>query len=212
MVIRSSASCPQRLKVRAACAALAIFSVGPLRAVADEFDTFNILAGSSLRYESNVFRATDNASPRSDTLNFSYVGLSFDKPYSQQRFVVKGTNTYTKYADNNNLDNNALTYSATWLWAVTPHLTGTLSTDRLQTQVPFALAGGNQRNIVTTRSQNFTFDATVSGAWHLIGGFGETDAMTEQPILTVPSQHYQRSEGGIRYVSRAGNTITAVYR
>jgi exopolysaccharide biosynthesis operon protein EpsL len=129
-----------------------------------------------------------------------------------QRFVVKAINTYTKYANNNNLDNDALNYSATWLWALTPHLTGSLSSERTQAQVSFAQVGGTQRNLLTTRNQNFSFDFTVSGAWHLIGGFGETDSMTEQPVLTVPSQHAQRSEGGIRYVSRAGNSVSAVFR
>src|SRR3954466_15628531 len=72
-------------------AVLAVFSLGAPPACADDYDTFNILAGSLLRYESNVFRVSDSSAPQSDTLNVSYIGASIDKSYSLQRVILKGT-------------------------------------------------------------------------------------------------------------------------
>lgn len=187
-------------------------------ALADEFDTFNVRAGSLLRYESNIFRSPDNTPPqpgtnqKNDTVSVSYVGLYFDKQYSLQRFQLSAVDTLTRYNAFSFLDNNALDYRTAWLWSISPHFTGTLSADRTQSQIPFALVGGTQRNLLTLNNRNFTFDATVSGAWHLIGGYGQTDSKTEVPQLTAPSFNSHRVEGGLRYVSNAGNTVSLVQR
>lgn len=177
----------------------------------DEFDTVNFIAGSSLRYDTNIFR-TPASSAQSETSTISYAGIRFDKPYGLQRFQLNATETFTRYNAFSFLDNNALDYRAAWLWAVTQHLTGTISADRTQSQIPFTLTGGNQRNVLTSNSRNFSFDGWISGAWHLIGGYGQSETATEQPLLSVPSYRNRRVEGGLRYVSAAGNSITAIQR
>jgi exopolysaccharide biosynthesis operon protein EpsL len=129
-----------------------------------------------------------------------------------QRFQASVVDTITRYSKFDSLNSDALNYSTAWLWAVTPHLTGTLSADRTQSQVPFALAGGTQRNLLTTNNRNFTLDFTVSGAWHLLGGMGHSEVNTEIPTLTIPSSTSDRAEAGLRYVSRAGNSVTFLHR
>ena len=208
---------PPRDAALTAALALAMASLSAPPAFADEFDTFNVKAGSLLRYESNVFRLPDGTAPfpgssQSDTASVSYLGLQVDKRYSMQRFQASVTDTITRYAKFDSLNNDALNYSTAWLWAVTPHLTGTLSADRSQSQVPFSLAGGNQRNIRTVNNRNFTLDFTVSGAWHLLGGMGHSESSTEIPTLTLPSTDSDRAEAGLRYISSAGNTITFMQR
>lgn len=211
------------LRVRVGSAALtAAISFGiavsaSQRACADEFDTFNVKAGSLLRYESNVFRLPDGSAPfpgssQGDTASVSYLGLQLDKRYSLQRFQANVTDTITRYSTFESLNNDALNYTTAWLWALTPHLTGTLSADRTQSQVPFSLAGGNQRNLQTNNNRNFTLDFTVSGAWHLLGGMGHSETSTEIPTLTVPSSTSDRAEAGLRYVSRAGNAVSFIHR
>jgi exopolysaccharide biosynthesis operon protein EpsL len=198
--------------------ALTVAALSAQSARADEFDTFNFVTGSRLRYESNILQSPDFSIPppgvssKADTYNVSYIGLRVDKPVSLQRFQLSATDTTTHYSSYTFLDNNALDYHAAWLYSITPHVTGSLSSDRTQAQIPFALIGGAQRNIVTTNSRNFTIDVTGGGVWHLLGGLGTTDLTTEQQQLTVPPTRSRRYEGGIRYLSNAGNSVTAIYR
>ncbi|MEO7725870.1 MAG: hypothetical protein ABIS45_01295, partial [Burkholderiales bacterium] len=159
---------PRRAALAAALCALA--GAPTQSAHADQLDTVNFTAGSLLRYDSNLFRSPDGATgPKDDTANISYVRVAIDKPYSLQRFQLSATDTVTRYNAFTFLDNNALDYRAAWLWSVTPHLTGVLSADRTQTQVPFTLTNAGQRNVRTTNSRDFSFDGWVSGAWHLLG-------------------------------------------
>ena len=96
-----------------------------------------------------------------------------------------------------NLDFDSRNYRAAWLWALTPHLTGTLSDDRAQSQIPFSLIGGTQTHQSTSESRNFTLDGWVGGAWHVIAGYGTSASTTTQAILPTPatiSHHYQRGD------------------
>ena len=187
-------------------------------AVADQYDTLNLVMSDSLTYDANVFRTPDSIGPqpgfstKSDNINVSNVGLRINKPYAQQRFQFDATKSMTRYKTFSFLDSEALNYRGAWLWALTPHLTGTLSTDRAQSQIPFTQIGGTQSNVRTTNSRNFNLDGWVSGAWHLLAGVGQTESKTEQAILSLPSSRSNRVEAGLRYAAASGNSVTFTQR
>lgn len=200
-----------------ACALAAAFL--SQSAVADQFDTLNVSAGSSLKYDANVFRTPDSTGPRpgystkSDYINVNHVGLRIDKPYAQQRFQLDATKSMTRYDTFSFLDSEALNYKGAWLWTLTPHLTGTLSADRAQAQIPFTdIEGTTQRNVRTTNSRNFNLDGWVSGGWHLLAGYRQTELTTEQAVLSTPSSQSHRVEAGLRYAAASGNSITFMQR
>lgn len=198
------------------CALAAAFLAQP--AVADQYDTLNVSAGSSLTYDANVFRTPDSTGPlpgfstKSDYSNVNHVGLRIDKPYAQQRFQFDVTKTITRYKTFSFLNSDALNYRGAWLWALTPHLTGTLSADRTQAQIPFTEIGGAQRNVRTTNNRNFNLDGWVSGGWHLLAGVGQTESTTEQTVLSLPSYRSHHVEAGLRYAAASGNSITFMQR
>jgi len=192
------------------CAVAAAFLVQP--AVADEGDTLNVTVGVTRTYSDNVFSVPDTSPKQSDFSSVYSVGVRLDKPYSLQRFQLNATESRTRYDDLPNLDSDSRNYRAAWLWALTPHLTGTLSEDRVQSQIPFSLIGGTQLNQSTSKSRNFNLDGWVGGAWHVMAGYGTSTSTTTQAILSAPATSSHNYNAGLRYVARSGNTITFLQR
>jgi len=184
-------------------------------AVADEADTLNVTVGVTRAYNDNVFSVPDSGvsgAKQSDFSNTYSVGVRIDKPYSLQRFQISAVESRTRYDTLPNLDFDSRNYRAAWLWALSPHLTGTLSDDRVQSQIPFYQIGGTQTNVSTSENRNFTVDGWVGGAWHVIGGYGTTTSTTTQAILSTPAFTSHNYSAGLHYVARSGNTITFLQR
>lgn len=192
------------------CAVASAFLSHPARA--DEADTLNFTGELARRYDDNVFRTPDSAGTQSDWSSVYSLGARIDKPYSLQRFQLSATLSRTRYDTLPNLDYDSRNYRAAWLWSFTPRLTGVVSYDRSQTQLPFSLIGGTQVNQSTNVNRNFNFDAWVAGSWHVVGGYGTSDSTTDQAILATPAAKSHRAEGGLRWTPRSGNSITLVQR
>jgi exopolysaccharide biosynthesis operon protein EpsL len=188
------------------------------QANADEQDTLNFTLTETITYDDNIFKSPDNVGPRAgfntkaDRISVTTAGLRFDKPYAQQRLQFEVVQTYRRYEVFDYLNTEALNYKAAWQWKLTPYLTGTLSADRAQTEVPFIDVGGTQRNTRTIESRNLNIDGWLGGAWHLLAGIGQTDSKTEQAIIAAPSFTSTRTEAGVRYDSKSGNSITFTQR
>ena len=180
--------------------------------VADEGDTLNVTAAVTRTYSDNVFSVPDTSPKQSDFNNVYTVGVRIDKPYSLQRFQLSATNSRSRYDTVPNADFDSRNYSAAWIWALTPHLTGTLSDVRTQSQIPFSQIGGTQTNVSTSENRNFTLDGWVGGAWHVIAGYGTGTSTTTQAILATPATSSHNYHAGLRYVARSGNTITFLQR
>jgi exopolysaccharide biosynthesis operon protein EpsL len=203
--------------VSAAIFALAAVSI-VRPAAADQADTINFTLNDTMRYDANVFRTPDYVGPqpgrttKGDHINVMTAGFKVDKPYAQQRLQLDATKSITRYNTFSTLNSDALNYRGAWLWTLTPHLTGVLSIDRAQAQIPFTDISGTQRNVRTTENRNLTIDGWVSGGWHLLGGLGHAESSTEQTVLSTPSYQADRFEGGVRYVAASGNTISFTQR
>ncbi len=201
---------------RGVCAAAALLFAAP--ACADEFDALNFVLGQSITYDANIFRAPDISAPqpgynsKGDRVDATSAGFKINKPYAQQRFQADYTQTTTRYNTFGFLNSDATNYRAAWLWALTPHLTGTLSKDSSQSQVSFAQAGGTQKNLRTTSNRTVSVDGWLSGGWHLLGGLTESEAKTEQLNLSAPSYDSRRIETGVRYEAASANSISLTRR
>src|SRR5215212_8013278 len=135
-------SMPRRCML-AVCTLAAACAVELARA--DEYDTLNISLSTSLTYDSNIFRLSDSAdaravlgtSTKSDEVSVSTLLLRVDKTLSQQRFQIDVSETIYRYRNFSFLDFNALEYRGTWLWHVTPRISGTVGAERRKSLVPF---------------------------------------------------------------------------
>src|SRR5436190_1052032 len=85
-------------------------------AVADEFDTVNVVVGDTLSHDSNVFRLPSSSglppgsTSRSDVFNTHFVGLRLNKPYALQRFQADVTKSAVRYNNFSTLDSDTLNY------------------------------------------------------------------------------------------------------
>src|SRR6185295_5587218 len=94
--------------------------------------------GTSLGWDSNVFRVPDDApdpqafrgiSGKSDTFRNTVYGLDLDKSYSRQRFTAGITKTEIRYNKFTSLDHDPLDYYGKLQWEVGPRVHGVLFAD-----------------------------------------------------------------------------------
>ena len=203
----------------AVCAFSAATLVQP--AWADEYDTVNVVVSTSLTHDSNVFRLSDSADPqtalgrstKSDTISVSSVTLRVDKSLSLQRFQLDISETIYRYKNFSFLDFEALEYRGTWLWHLTPRISGTLGADRSKSLVPFGDIRTAQQNLRVVDRQYFTLDAQVTGGWHTLLGASHIEQKDSRVALSSePSYEATSGEAGIKYVAAPGTSLALIQR
>ncbi len=155
-------------------------------------DVVNVNVGGSTRHDTNLFKRPDAVA---QTVNSGYVGLRVDKPYSLQRFQFDVSATAYRYSDLSYLDFDGLDYRAAWLWSVTPRLSGSLRSERSETQVPF-----------------FDFNSLQRNGLHATFGLSESKQVSSQPFLAQPDFKLYSAELGLKYSRIAGNSIALLQR
>ena len=198
--------------LRALLTSCALTSAGlALPAAAELPNILNVSVGGSVRQDSNLFRQPDGQKT-AETINNGYIRLSIDKAFSQQRFQLEATETATRYTNFKQLNYDALNYKGAWYWRVTPWISGTLSADRSKSLTAFEDTLGNQRNVSIRENRAFNVDGLLYGGLHLIGGVSQSDQTSEQLIQTQPDFRSVSVNAGIQYVTRAGNSMSALRR
>lgn len=182
-------------------------------------DTFRVTAGSNLQFDSNVFRLSPSINPLpvigqstlSDRIIISTASLSFNKPYSLQRFEFNGSVVDNRYNNFNYLDFTAFNYEGAWRWNLTPYLYGNLSGSHNVALNNFAnmtgFANSTTRNLRT--SENLRFDGVyeVDGAWRIIGGIVMDSFKNSQTFQQDFNTRTRSVEGGIRYAFPSGSSL-----
>jgi exopolysaccharide biosynthesis operon protein EpsL len=190
-------------------------------ASADAGDTFNVTAGSTLTYDSNLFRRSDSLPPvlasdgkpaRSDQIIISSVTFNLNKLYSLQRFEASGSLVDNRYNNFDFLNFIAKNGSAAWNWSLTPYLYGRMSGNHTEALNNFAGLTGfineTSRNLRTTDVLRFDGTFEIDRRWHLIGGVNHI--VSKNSLLNV--QDFNNTvtsvEGGIRYAFLSGSSVT----
>ena len=205
---------------------LAIAAFGSLMLVtqyasADAGDTFNVTAGSTLTYDSNLFRRSDLLPPvlasdgkptRSDQIIISSVTFNLNKLYSMQRFEASGSLVDNRYSNFDFLNFIAKNGSAAWHWNLTPYLYGRVSGSHTEALNNFAALTGfinsTNRNLRTTDTLRFDGTFEVDRAWHLVGGINQTVAKNSLVNIQDFNTKISSVEGGIRYAFLSGSSLT----
>ena len=182
---------------------------------------FTLRLGSTVAWDSNLFRLPDSApdpqlsrgiAGKSDRIATTSVGVSFDKAYWQQRFSLEISQTLSRYERFTFLDREALDYRGEWQWQLTSRISGALRTSSSQSLVSFEDARGTERIVRTTSSRGATVDGWLFGGWHLLVAASEDETSSSQTFLTVPDFKQTTGEFGFRYLSMSQSSIAVTRR
>jgi exopolysaccharide biosynthesis operon protein EpsL len=188
---------------------------------ADTGDTFNVTAGSTWTYDSNLFRRSDSVSAvhasdgkptRADQIIISSATFNLNKRYSMQRFEASGSLVDNRYHNFQFLNFLAKNGSAAWNWYLTPYLYGRLSGSHSEALNNFAALTGfinsQNRNLRTTDTLRFEGTFEVDRAWHIVGGVNQT--ISKNSLINI--QDFNTSilsiDGGVRYALPSGSSLT----
>lgn len=203
--------------------AIAIFialMLNARHACADAGDTFNATVGSTLMYDSNVFRMAPSTPSdsltgkpmKSDEVITSTATLSLNKLYGMQRFEASGSLVDNRYHNFNFLNFIAKNYNAAWAWYLTPYLHGNLSSTHKEALQNFGNLTGfvnsSNKNIRTDEMHRFDGVFELNRSLHVIGGVSES-VLRNSRLTTQDFDNTVLSfEGGIRYVLPSGSSLT----
>lgn len=187
----------------------------------DGTDGLAAVAGAKWLYDSNLFRLRDGRTPpagsgsagRSEQVVATLVGLRFDKAYSQQRLRVDAGLVDYRYANNGYLDYVARNYGATWNWAVTPSIFGSLAVNHSQVLNSFSdYQAYATRNVRTTDSRRFEAEMELTPRWHLLAGVGQLEQTNSQRFDEEADFRQTAPELGIKYAGKPGSFLSLVRR
>lgn len=178
-------------------------------------DTLKVLARYELFRDSNLFRLPDGNSAtyqgttaRSELIGIGTLGLVLDKSYSLQRIRINTSLVNYRYQTFDYLSFTALNYDASWAWAFTPRVRGTLVANRREVSNSFSdVRNTNQRNIRTDDSLRFEGEADLGAAVRLLGGLDHFRVSNEEPLLQDRDSKTESVFAGVRYVYPSGNTV-----
>jgi len=189
--------------------------------LANEGDTFKLLAGAAHRYEDNLFRLHEGADTqallgrpvRSDDISIAYLGFRIDKPWGLQRLEAESTISAYRYRNYSHLNFDGTDYTGTWHWRLTPWIGGKLSLDRRQQQSDFYdnknLTGVNTRTIENRR---FEAEAKLLGGWLAVLGLTENRLHNSQAFAAEDSTRYRPAEAGVKYLATSGAFVSVAVR
>ncbi|TCJ17925.1 hypothetical protein EZJ19_03170 [Parasulfuritortus cantonensis] len=142
---------------------------------ADDADVFNLYADAGYTYDSNLFRVDDGAAlpwgKKSDNVLTADVGVSIDKPFSQQRFRLDASVGRNRYSNHSFLDYDSFQYSGRLDWHVSPRISGVASSDRTEALVGFDAKNDFNRTVRTRTNNRFEADFHVVSRWHALAGY-----------------------------------------
>lgn len=175
-------------------------------AMADDSDILQFNAIVNKTWDNNLFRLSNNEV--SDQIITYTAGIKLDKKYSQQRFIVNLNYIDNKYQANDFLNFNTFNYDAAWRWALTPAVTGTLSTAQSKSLAGFADFRTLTQNIRTTETNQFRAEYSPHKIWALIAGFTESSATNSATFNEIPDFEYTAFDYGARYSFDSGSMMS----
>lgn len=155
----------------------------PFYGLADELDTLQFRAAINQAYDSNLFRRSNNEV--SDQITRSTLGIKFDKSYSLQRLTLDFSFVDNKYNENDYLDFLAKNYNGSFLWSLTPRLTGSVSSRRTQSMNNFGDYLVSNKNVRTMTDNEFRMKYSPHQVWGAIFGVSQNKLENSQAFTAI---------------------------
>lgn len=182
------------------------FSAMPCISSADELDTLQFRASVNKTYDSNLFRRSNNE--LAEQITTSTLGVKLDKTYALQRLVLDVSYVDNKYNENDYLNFAATNYNGSWLWSLTPNLTGTLSSQRTQSLNSFGDFLNTTRNIRTLTDHQFRAQYSPHKVWSVILGVTQSKLENSETFTAISDFDATGLDYGAAYSFASGATIT----
>jgi exopolysaccharide biosynthesis operon protein EpsL len=193
-------------RVRLSLGALFLFAITPAAAGSDDLLSVNVVA--SRTYFDNLFKRPSDAGVSRDQLTTTQVTVAARKSVSLQGFDLSATlvdNSYRKFDSLNSQNNN---YNAAWRWQITPHVTGTISSSRQQSQTDFADFRGAGQNLRTAESRRANAEWNIMGGWTVGTGLTRSKQINSQTFVEDAGNEQRVADMLVRYAFPSGTTIT----
>lgn len=175
-------------------------------AKADELDTLQFRASLNKTHDSNLFRRASNEV--SDQITTTTLGVKLDKTYSLQRVLLDVSLTDYKYDVSNFLDFTAKNYNGSWQWSLTPSLTGSVSTQRAQSQNNFGDFRSSALNIRTQTDNQFLVRYSPHNVWSGLLGFTQSNLSNSAAFTAISDFDSSGFDTGVSYQFPSGTSIT----
>jgi exopolysaccharide biosynthesis operon protein EpsL len=196
----------------------AALAAAPLPSWALFSDHLEVFVQENVTHDNNVFRLSENVGPetvgatqKGDTIFTTGVGFLFDLPVSLQRFQLGYTWVDSRYREFKDLDHRGHAARASWLWAVTPRITGDATYQEESTLASFANIQDRRPDLITARLAEVNAAWMMTPSWRLHGrangGMAEHSDTTSFENLRSAS-----AETGLSYVTAQENRIGVAVR
>jgi len=183
-----------------------ILSLTSYVASADELDTLQFIASETKTFDSNLFRRADNEV--SEQINTTTLGVKLDKVYSLQHFLLDIKYIDYKYNESEYLDFQAKNYNASWLWSLTPHLTGMIASDKTQSLNSFTdFRTSLQKNVRTLTNNIVNLQYSPHDVWALIVGVSQLNLSNSAPFTAITDFDSVGADYGLKYQFSSGSNI-----
>ncbi|MDT3670976.1 MAG: hypothetical protein ROZ37_11675 [Aromatoleum sp.] len=197
-------------------------ALGSLPAVAAELLTereegFGVRLSHSIRWDDNVFRVPDGERPtdgrsKSDRINRSAVGLTFDHMYSLQRVVASLDVVRRTYDEHDELDSTTKSGLMRWDWAAGKQWTGTAQLQQREAPRSFDDVDRRVRSINTLRRAVFDADYWLHPDWSIVAGAEHTRSRYSDARSAASEYDETAFEAGVGFRPKSGNRLSLVLR
>ncbi len=190
-------------------------------AFAEGSDDFKIIGSVSTAHDSNLFRLSSTADPRTligsksagDSYRTTSVGLNYSRAYSLQRISLNVRWTNYQYQNFDYLDFTALNYSASWRWSLTPRFHGNATASQSETLNNFGDSTDyTQRNTRATKSRRFDATYELGANYRLIGALSRFVQSDERLLVGESSYLSDAVDIGLQYALPYGSSLEYVLR
>ncbi len=204
----------------ALCLATIVCALPLVPAVADEpDDPFLLVVSQLFRYDDNLFRLADGASPadggeRDEGISVTRVGARYAQTHSLQRINASVGASFAAFQDRNRLDYSVKRAAAAWNWAVGRRWTGMLEFDYDEVPRDFAdFAGANDEVSINDRS---TIGVSASywfhPDWAVSAGVEHYDSSFSDPGSRAAAYEEMIYDGGVTVRTGSGNQLSLTGR
>nr|WP_315478712.1 XrtB/PEP-CTERM-associated polysaccharide biosynthesis outer membrane protein EpsL [uncultured Rhodoferax sp.] len=180
-----------------------------------------LTAGYTVQTDSNLFRLPSSANTQAligkdsaaEKIGVTTVGFGLNTYQSLQKFEFDLNLVDYKYQNFNYLSFTASNYNAAWRWALTPALTGSLTSSRKETLNSFSdFNSYTQRNQRIDTSTGLNAEYQLDGTWRLLGGISTTRQANQQAVLAGSDYTSNTANAGVKYAFASGSSISYVAR
>ena len=151
--------------------------------------------------------STGDPLPRSDTYYTTSAGISFDVPYSRQRFQGGYTWNQTKYDRYSNLDFTGHVGKLLWLWQVGNDASGQIGYTDVTAPQTFAYVQGRATDVLRTKQLFAKGAYLITPSWRLEGGANGYEQTTKVEEARFNNINLGTAEAAFSYVSPANNSV-----